>query len=457
MNPNHRTQPELTAALMFMFDLVGVLLVFLISFLIRLTWEFYPIVDLYVSLIPFSLCFPLAFYFSGLYKFGIPIPEEVRKLTISSSLVFLVLGLFIFIYQSGNAISRAAYIIAWLLMLLFLPLLRAWMRELFCRASWWGESVIVFGKGALFAEIADTIQQNPNLGYKIFDCIDLMHNPEYKHDLLDVKKYKIDHLILALSDAERVYFLEKLDYISDYFSKITIMSNLSGVSSLWSESKDFSGLLGFEIKQNLLSNQALIIKRILDLLIIFVSFLPLVIVFLVITILVRLTSKGNVFYGHLRVGSSFKPLKAWKFRSMVENADQILEAHLNSNPEFKKEWQETQKLRHDPRVTGLGRFLRQSSLDELPQIWNVLKGEMSLVGPRPITKNELEKYRDSAKLYTKVLPGLTGLWQVSGRSNTTYEQRIALDTYYVRNWSVWLDIYILARTFWVLMLRRGAV
>jgi Undecaprenyl-phosphate galactose phosphotransferase WbaP len=457
MSFKHKTQPELTAALMFFFDFVGVLLVFLISFLIRLTWEFYPIVDLYFSLIPFSLCFPLAFYFSGLYKFGIPIPEEVRKLTVSSSLVFLVLGLFIFIYQSGNAISRAAYIIAWLLMLVFLPLFRALMRELFCRTTWWGESVVVFGKGNLLSEISKTIQENPNLGYKVFECIDLDKNLDYKQHLIELKKNKINHLILALSDANRNYFLEKLDYVSDYFGKITIVSNLSGISSLWSESKDFSGTLGFEIKQNLLSSQALFLKRILDLLIIIMSSLPLIVLFLLITLLVKLTSKGNVFYGHLRVGSSFKPLKAWKFRSMVENADQVLEAHFANNPELRKEWQETQKLQRDPRVTPIGQFLRQSSLDELPQVWNVLKGEMSLVGPRPITQDELGKYQDSAKLYAKVLPGLTGLWQVSGRSNTTYEQRIALDNYYVRNWSVWLDIYILARTFWVLIFRKGAV
>jgi Undecaprenyl-phosphate galactose phosphotransferase WbaP len=457
MTNKRKAQPELTASLMFIFDFIGVLLVFLISFLIRLTWEFYPIVDLYFSLIPFSLSFPLAFYFSGLYKFGIPIPEEVRKLTVSSSLVFLVLGLFIFIYQSGNAISRAAYIIAWLLMLFCLPLFRALMRELFCRASWWGESVVVLGKGDLLDEISKTIVANPNLGYKVFDCFDLGQNSEYKQNLLEIRKNNIDHLILAFSDADRHYFLEKLDFVSDYFSKITIISNLSGISSLWSESKDFSGILGFEVKQNLLSSQALFLKRIIDLLIILVCFFPLTVLFLLITLLVKFTSKGNVFYGHPRVGSSFKSFKAWKFRSMVQNADQILEAHLESNSELKKEWQETQKLRRDPRITPIGQFLRQSSLDELPQIWNVLNGEMSLVGPRPITQNELGKYENSAKLYAKVLPGLTGLWQVSGRSNTTYEQRIMLDNYYVRNWSVWLDVYILARTFWVLMLRRGAV
>jgi Undecaprenyl-phosphate galactose phosphotransferase WbaP len=452
-----KTKPELASALMFVSDFVGVLLVFLLSFVIRLAWEFYPILDLYVSLIPFSFCFPLAFYFSGLYKFGIPVPEELRKLSVSSSLVFLVLGLFIFIYQSGNAISRAAYIIAWVLMLFFLPLFRALLRELFCKATWWGEPVVILGKGNLLSEIHQTIVQTPSLGYKVHSVINLNENIDHKKSLTETRINNVDHLILALSDANKNYFLEQLEYVSNYFGKITIMSNLSGISSLWSESRDFAGIHGFEIKQNLLSGRALLLKRLVDLAIILLLFLPLCLLFFLIPVVIKLTSRGNVFFGHTRVGSNFKPFKAWKFRSMIDNADHILEAHLNSNPEFKEEWLRTQKLRHDPRVTTIGRFLRQTSLDELPQIWNVLKGEMSLVGPRPITQDELKKYQDSAKLYVKVLPGLTGLWQVSGRSNTTYEQRIALDNYYVRNWSIWLDIYIFARTLWVLLLRKGAV
>ncbi|MFN3265799.1 MAG: undecaprenyl-phosphate galactose phosphotransferase WbaP [Deinococcales bacterium] len=457
MSSDHKTRSDVTILLLFIVDLIGVLGVFLISFLIRLTWEFYPVVDLYFSLIPFSFCFPLIFYFSGLYKFGLPVPEEIKKLTVSSSFVFLVLGLFIFIYQSGNAISRAAYMISWVLMLIFLPLFRALLRELFCKKPWWGETVVVLGQGSLLIEINRTIAENPSLGFKVFDSIDLERTAEYKKKVLDIKKSGVTHLILALSEVDRAYFLEILDYVSDHFGKLTLLSNLSGISSLWSESRDFSGLLGFEIKQNLLSGQSILLKRLIDLTFIFLLFLPLLILFLAIPLLIRFTSRGGVFYGHKRVGIALQEFKAWKFRSMVENADRILEVYLQANPELRKEWQEAQKLQNDPRVTGVGNFLRRTSLDELPQIWNVLKGEMSLVGPRPITKEELNRYKDSAKLYAKVLPGMTGLWQVSGRSNTSYEQRIALDNYYVRNWSLWLDIYILARTFWVLLFRKGAV
>jgi lipopolysaccharide/colanic/teichoic acid biosynthesis glycosyltransferase len=147
---------------------------------------------------------------------------------------------------------------------------------------------------------------------------------------------------------------------------------------------------------------------------------------------------------------------AWKFRTMVENADQFLEEHLAKNPQLREEWDNTHKLRHDPRVTRIGRILRRTSLDELPQIWNVLRGEMSLVGPRPVVSAEVEKYGESFDFYRAVRPGITGLWQVSGRSDTSYSERVALDVRYVRHWSVWLDIYLLARTFRVVFRGSGA-
>jgi len=127
------------------------------------------------------------------------------------------------------------------------------------------------------------------------------------------------------------------------------------------------------------------------------------------------------------------------------------------HPELRAEWEQNHKLKNDPRVTGVGNFLRKTSLDELPQLWNVMKGEMSLVGPRPIVEAEIPKYQDGYGIYLKVVPGLSGLWQVSGRNDTTYGERVYLDCYYVRNWSVWLDIYILARTVSVVLFRRELI
>jgi Undecaprenyl-phosphate galactose phosphotransferase WbaP len=169
-----------------------------------------------------------------------------------------------------------------------------------------------------------------------------------------------------------------------------------------------------------------------------------------------MTSRGPVFYSQVRLGQGARRFHAWKFRSMVVNADDILTAYLAQHPEQLAEWQKDHKLRHDPRITAFGRLLRRSSLDELPQLWNVIKGEMSLVGPRPIVQAEVSNYTTRFRLYGKLKPGMTGLWQVSGRNDTTYAERVDYDSYYVRNWSVWLDLVILTRTVQVVLFGRGA-
>jgi lipopolysaccharide/colanic/teichoic acid biosynthesis glycosyltransferase len=141
---------------------------------------------------------------------------------------------------------------------------------------------------------------------------------------------------------------------------------------------------------------------------------------------------------------------------MFQDAHFVLEQFLEDNPDARDEWERDQKLRYDPRVTRIGRFLRKTSLDELPQLWNVLRGDMSLVGPRPIVTKEIEKYGPYFGAYTMVKPGITGLWQVSGRNNTTYDERVQLDAYYVRNWSPWMDLYLLIRTIRIVLFAHGA-
>jgi Undecaprenyl-phosphate galactose phosphotransferase WbaP len=175
-----------------------------------------------------------------------------------------------------------------------------------------------------------------------------------------------------------------------------------------------------------------------------------------IAVLIKLDSRGPVLYGHTRIGHNKKPFRAWKFRSMASNADEVLESYLRSHPVARREWEQTQKIKDDPRVTRVGKLLRKTSLDELPQIWNVLLGEMSLVGPRPIVNDEIPRYGDQFDLFVSVKPGLTGLWQVSGRNNTTYEERVQLDIHYVRHWSPWMDLGILLKTVPVVLLGHGA-
>ncbi|MGA8028534.1 MAG: sugar transferase [Bryobacteraceae bacterium] len=161
---------------------------------------------------------------------------------------------------------------------------------------------------------------------------------------------------------------------------------------------------------------------------------------------IRLSSKGPILYKQARIGRGSRTFTALKFRTMWMNADEGLNDHLTKDPSLRQQWQSLNKLKNDPRVTPIGMFLRRFSLDELPQLWNIWIGDMSLVGPRPIVETEIEKYGQDYAAYERVRPGLTGLWQVSGRNDTTYQQRVDYDSYYVQNWSLWLDAKILART-----------
>jgi lipopolysaccharide/colanic/teichoic acid biosynthesis glycosyltransferase len=169
-----------------------------------------------------------------------------------------------------------------------------------------------------------------------------------------------------------------------------------------------------------------------------------------------LESRGGVFYGQTRIGKGGQKFKAYKFRTMIQDADHLLQVFLDKSPELKAEWLANHKLKEDPRVTRVGAVLRKYSLDELPQLWNIFIGDMSLVGPRPIVDAEVEKYGTCFELYKQVRPGLTGLWQVSGRSNTSYEHRVDLDEYYLLNRSFMLDVQILFKTVSVVLRKDGA-
>lgn len=197
-------------------------------------------------------------------------------------------------------------------------------------------------------------------------------------------------------------------------------------------------------------------KRIVDIVLsssMLLAFLPLM---LFIVLLIKVEERGPALFGHERVGYNGRRFRCLKFRSMAVNAKELLEAYLQDNPAARREWELTQKLRDDPRITPLGRFLRKTSLDELPQLVNVLRGDMSLVGPRPIVQDEMARYNEHITDYLCVRPGITGLWQVSGRSDVDYDRRVDLDIRYVRTWSLSGDISILLRTVLVVFSRSGS-
>ena len=210
------------------------------------------------------------------------------------------------------------------------------------------------------------------------------------------------------------------------------------------------------VKNNLARPYYRLVKRIFDLVVTLCGLVVVLPIGLIIAALIYIDNPGPVLFAHRRVGKHGKEFPCYKFRSMIVGAEDVLKNYLANNPEAREEWERDFKLKDDPRITKIGHFLRKTSLDELPQLLNVLKGEMSLVGPRPIIKKEIEKYGSYINDFFLVPPGITGVWQVSGRSDTTYEERVQMDSWYVHNWSVWIDIVYLVRTVGVVLMRKGA-
>jgi len=243
----------------------------------------------------------------------------------------------------------------------------------------------------------------------------------------------------------------------DIFERIILVSGednglqLSGVSV-----HEFGGLYGLVVCQNLLDPWSQRFKRLIDVIgagLGLVMILPLLVV---IALLIKFDDPGKIFYHQKRVGRNGKEFDMLKFRTMYMNADQVLKTHLESDPAMQQEWDTYQKLSKDPRLTRIGGFLRRYSLDEFPQLWNVLIGQMSLVGPRPILLSQKSLYGSRFDHYVRVTPGMTGLWQVSGRNRLSFEKRAELDMQYVLSWSVWLDIYLLVCTLRTVLLHEGA-
>ena len=273
---------------------------------------------------------------------------------------------------------------------------------------------------------------------------------------LYAKRLGVHHAIIAVPGIVGPRLIRLLDSHANVFRRVYVMPGLNEFSSFGIETRDICNSVSLELRRSLLDPANQFVKRIIDQSLSFLLMALLLPVMLLITLIIRLESPGSALFFHRRLGHGGRQFRMWKFRSMRPDGNRILEEYLRVHPEERAEWQEKRKLRNDPRVTRVGRILRRTSLDELPQLWNVLRGDMSLVGPRPIVADEAAKYSEWFDLYCRVVPGLTGLWQVSGRSDTNYQERVDLDSYYVRNWSPWFDIYLLACTVRVVLQGEGA-
>jgi Undecaprenyl-phosphate galactose phosphotransferase WbaP len=273
---------------------------------------------------------------------------------------------------------------------------------------------------------------------------------------LYAKRLDLSRAIIAVPGICGPKLIRLLESHANTFRRVYVMPELAEFSSFGVETRDICDSVTLELRRSLLDPVNQFVKRIIDQTVSLLLLALLLPVMLLIILIIRLESPGNALFFHRRIGHGGREFRMWKFRTMRRNGDRILEEYLRNHPEERAQWREKRKLRNDPRVTRVGRILRKTSLDELPQLWNVLRGDMSLVGPRPIVAEEATRYNEWFDLYCRVVPGLTGLWQVSGRSDTDYQQRVDLDSYYVRNWSPWFDIYLLARTVRVVLKGEGA-
>ena len=424
----------------------------------------------YSVILPFLLVFVLAYAIAGLYPaVGISQVEEFRLLVITTTLVFLGLGTLTFYLRNVENFSRASFGLAWIFSIGLLPVVRHLLRKVCISLSLWGEPVVIIGFGENGARLLNVLNRNPEIGFRptaIIDCFSSMVSPGISIPVLSLNGNVNPGQISSLSRVKTAILIqpevpgELRDKIISgrwhEFSHLILIPDGQLGSSVWVETHDIGGTLGLEVRQKLFSHYEQTLKRALDVALVILASPLLVGLLTFLAVIIRLDSAGPVFYRQVRLGKGGKSFPIWKFRTMIQNADEILELYLKRHPELADEWNQTHKLKKDPRVTFVGKIMRRLSLDEFPQILNVLKGEMSLVGPRPIVESEISYYSSAYDLYTRVKPGLTGLWQVSGRNDTSYTQRVELDVYYVNNWSIWLDIVILAKTIGAVIRGRGA-
>lgn len=467
LGPN-RTQPWLTAGTLIVADIAALLLAWVVAFSIRDAFGGALYLEHYIKLWPALLLFVVGNSVAGLYPgTNFLTPEEIRRLSYTTTLVFLVLAVSLFLSKGSDQYSRVTFVLAWLLALVLVPSFRKVVRALFLRRGWWGQAIAILGAGKTGEMVINMMRDWPSMGLKPIVVLD--DNPSKHGELAGVpvvgpldlapeiaKKLGVRRAVIAMPGVDRQQLLKLVERHSHSFPHLLVVPDLFGFSSLWVDARDLGGVLGLEVRQNLMSRSSRILKRASDIVatVVFSVFaIPLV---ALIAMLIKITSSGSVFFGHTRIGHNGRPFTAWKFRSMCRDAQDVLTQYLDKHPELRAEWERDQKLKDDPRITWVGRILRRTSLDEIPQLWNILRGEMSLVGPRPIIADEVPRYGEAFELYSKVKPGLTGMWQVFGRNSTTYERRVVLDSYYVRNWSVWLDVYILARTIRVVLGGKGA-
>lgn len=400
------------------------------------------------------------------YTYRKPFWFELKEV-IRTLIIFFIIELAI-VALSKLYVSRTFWVFTWLIIFILFPTARVLMKKLLLKWGIYKKETIIIGDGERLREVYQALITESYLGFDIRYIVspNLIINKktgqvEVVSDNLDVISYlSLDketvQFVLTLNDEDKLYAW--LRYLAkNNCRSISVIPNVAGIPLY---STDMSLLFSHEmlfmrINNNLAKRSSRILKRTMDIFgsLAIITMLSPVLLYLYYTVK---KDGGNAIYGHPRIGRNGKTFKCLKFRSMVVNSKEVLEELLANDPETRAEWEKDFKLKNDPRITKIGAFIRKTSLDELPQLFNVLKGEMSLVGPRPIVADELERYQDDVDYYLMAKPGMTGLWQVSGRNDVDYDTRVYFDSWYVKNWSLWNDIAILFKTVNVVLKRDGA-
>jgi len=422
---------------------------------------------MYLELWPFLALFILGYAQAGLYPgFGLGPVEAFRRLSLVTLFSFTILAAVSFAFKLPHQYSRMTFGIAFLLALVAVPAFRYLTLTITRRWAWWHQPVVLVGEGSSILRAVSTLQNSPLLGYRPVGMLSHVaaEGPSEISGLpvlggleraADVAGRGVS---VAVIDPESLEGRSELDSLQQHFRHLLVIQSYGALPVEGVQIRNLGGVLGVEFSNNLLERRNRWVKRALDLgigALCLVLFGP---VILACAAWVRAASRGPVFFHQERIGLRGRRFRVPKIRTMQPNAHEELEAHLASDPVMRDEWERGFKLRSDPRVIPfVGVFLRRWSLDELPQLWSVVRGDMSLVGPRPFPDYHLDRFSPGTRARRQLVrPGVTGLWQVTLRGDSDVAAQESSDHYYIRNWSVWLDLYILVKTISAVMSGRGA-
>ena len=425
--------------------------------------------EAYFSQFYMYLVWAVVFAYEKLYTKRYVFWEEVRLLFKGTTIAISITMLTIYITQQYLMFSRLVVVLAWIMSLFLFPVFRYVTKLFLIKLDLWVKSVIIIGSTGSSASLIRAVNQNKILGFKIVGCLSDRHQNIGKSidgvkvlgHIDDInewkKKTQFEDIIVTLPNIPRnklIGLLRRWDHISE---TIRYIPRTGDLISTGIEIENIGNILSLTVRKNLQKPWNIAIKYTFEFFLALILFVVLLPVFLLIGVGIKMDSKGPVFFVQDRFGKDEKSFRCLKFRSMFVDANRHFDKYLEENADAKAEWKKFKKLKtFDPRVTKVGRFLRRYSLDELPQLLNVLKFEMSVVGPRPYIMEELKNFNFNQSILLHARPGITGLWQISGRSHLLFEKRLDLDEYYVRNWSFWLDMSILLKTIKVTLFKKGA-